>query len=118
MTNQMRGEAPWQRKEAVDLRDFKNGSVTVSWLGSPSNAFRFLATVAVPKKGSVQPIVLTATPPSAAPIHPDLLAFSTLDDSSSDTLTRLYNLQPFVEQLSAGLLREPEPVGLLVLTYR
>lgn len=110
----------WQKLESVDLRDFRNGKVTIAPAGSPADAFRLTATLPVPARKTAQAVVLRAAPPAsgAPPTPPDWRSSSTLNDSSAADLNKIYNLQPFVEQLTDRTARPPSPTGLLVLTYR
>lgn len=109
----------WRRVDTVDLRDFQNGKVGIARTSAPADAFRLAAILPVPSKNILQAVVLSATPLVASPPPPpDWRGASTLDDSSAADLNKIYNLQPFVEQLTDGTVRKPAPIGLLVLTSR
>lgn len=108
----------WNRLDSIDLRDFQNGKVSVARVGGAPDTFRLTAALPLPPPRTVQAVVLTATPLAVAATPPDWEKASTLDDSSAANLGKIYNLQPFVEQLIDRTTRPAPPVGLLVLPYR
>jgi hypothetical protein len=69
------------------------------------------------EKGDI--VVLTLTEAVAAESEaPDFRDFSCIDDSTAETLDRIYNLQQWVEQFSQSLKPVVREEGLLVITHR
>jgi hypothetical protein len=114
-----RPDAPWQKQETIDLRDFKNGKVTIESVSTPAPGFRFTCkALPVPEQDNAAAVVLKLQPRATPAATPDWKRFSILDDSNPATLDRIYNLQPFVEQLSSKQTSDPLPVGTAVIIYR
>jgi len=110
----------WEKieSESVDLRDPNNGHVTRVKLEDPASGFRFTANLTTPAKNDPRVVVIMAKPRGITPPPPDWKAFSILDDSSPTNLNKIYNLQPFVEQLTRDEVSDPAPVAAAVFTHR
>jgi hypothetical protein len=108
----------WENVEMVDLRDPNNGTVKIDRLAPPGTGFRFTATLPTPAKNDMRVVIAMAKPRGSKPPSPDWKAYSTLDDSSPANLNKIYNLQPFVEQLTSDEVTDPAPVATAVFTHR
>jgi hypothetical protein len=69
------------------------------------------------EKGDIVVLTLTETAPAESKA-PDFRDFSCIDDSTAETLDRIYNLQQWVEQFSQSLKPFVREEGLLVITHR
>jgi hypothetical protein len=69
------------------------------------------------EKGNI--VALTLTPaPSAELQAPDFKDYSCINDSTAETLDRIYNLQQWVEQFSEAVKPVVKEEGILVITHR
>lgn len=99
----------------TDLRE--TFTADPSPVSKTDKGLNFTIRAPLQSRGMDHILVLTTEQTLSASTPPDFSKFSCTDDSSPDSLNRIYNLQQLVEQFSHGMKPVSRKSGLLILTH-